>query len=241
MGDKIKTIKVTFPEDGFIASPGLKKNKKAFDLLREAFAGRSMDVDVSKVSDEEIKKFCKPKESGIDPIVVGDLGHPGRPWKDIMRDIRDKQLSDIYEQDVEDDKRETPEEIEKSKKFCIDFDGTCVAEDFPNVGPDVPGAADVLRDLTEKGHRLILWTARSGIQLEAAIDWFKDHSISLYAVNKDPHPLEGWPIPRKVIPAWYIDDRNLGTPMTTMFYDGKKYEVVDWRVIKTMLISKGIL
>ena len=241
MGDKIKTIKVTFPEDGFIASPGLKKNKKAFDLLRETFAGRSMDVDVSKVSDEEIKEFYKPKDSGIDPIIVGDISHPSRPWKDIMRDIRDKQLSDIYEQDVEDEKRDTTEDIKNSKKFCIDFDGTCVAEIFPNVGPDVPGAAETLRELVDKGHRLILWTARSGHTLDAAIAWFRDHSIPLYAVNKDPHPLEGWPIPRKVIPAWYIDDRNLGTPMTFMNYDGESYEVVDWKKIRDILVNKGIL
>ena len=212
MGDRIKNIQMVFPEDGFMASPSLKANKKAFDLLREAFSGKKIDIDVNKVSDEEIEKYVSKEE-----------------------DFND------FESDVEDEKRDTLEEIHKSKKFCIDFDGTCVCEEFPYVGADVPGAPRVLRNLVDNGHRLILWTARSGQQLEDAINWFKSKDIELYAVNKDPHPLEGWPIPRKVIPAWYIDDRNLGTPMKEYVYDGKTYEVVDWEVIEVILEEKGLV
>jgi hypothetical protein len=45
-------------------------------------------------------------------------------------------------------------------EICIDFDGTCVTHEFPKVGKDI-GAAPVLKELTEKGHRLILFTMRS--------------------------------------------------------------------------------
>jgi hypothetical protein len=210
MGEKIKKIKMSFSEDGFIASPALQKNKEAFDLLRDAFSGKSIDVDVSKVPDEEIKKHLK------------------------------EDFSD-FEDDVEDGKRDSEEDLKTSKKFCIDFDGTCVCEDFPRVGPTVPGAVRVLKKLVDNGHRLIMWTARSNQQLEDAKNWFRDNGIELYAVNKDPHPLEGWPIPRKVIPAWYIDDRNLCTPMVSMSYKGKSYSVVDWEKIEEELVSKGLI
>lgn len=62
MGKDIKNIKMVFPEDSFIASPGLKKNKKAFDVLKDVFSGKSIDVDVSRVPDEEILKSFNESE-----------------------------------------------------------------------------------------------------------------------------------------------------------------------------------
>ena len=52
--------------------------------------------------------------------------------------------------------------MEGNKKgitIAIDFDGTCVTHEYPNVGRDI-GAAPVLRKLVENGHKLILWTMR---------------------------------------------------------------------------------
>ena len=39
----------------------------------------------------------------------------------------------------------------------IDFDGTCVTHEFPNVGKSI-GAEKVLKRLTDNGHQLILFT-----------------------------------------------------------------------------------
>ena len=152
-----------------------------------------------------------------------------------------RDMTKNYESDCVDGIRDTRADIETSKKICIDFDGTCVGEEFPRVGPTVPGAVRVLRALVSKGHRLILWTARSGKLLDDAIEWFNNNGIELYGVNKDPHPLEGWPVPRKVIPAWYIDDRNLCTPMVEISSDEKTYRVVDWNAVERELVMKGIL
>ena len=44
--------------------------------------------------------------------------------------------------------------------ICIDFDGTCVKHEFPEIGEDI-GAAPVLKELIANGHRLILFTMRS--------------------------------------------------------------------------------
>ena len=49
----------------------------------------------------------------------------------------------------------------------LDFDGTVVKHEFPNIGGDI-GAIPVLK-------RLILFTMRSGETLDAAVKWFADN------------------------------------------------------------------
>ena len=44
--------------------------------------------------------------------------------------------------------------------IAVDFDGTCVTHEFPEVGRDI-GAVPVLKELVEKGHKIILYTMRS--------------------------------------------------------------------------------
>jgi hypothetical protein len=51
--------------------------------------------------------------------------------------------------------------------ICIDFDGTCVTHEFPEVGKDI-GAVPVLRKLVEQGHNLILFTMRSDFKGKAS-------------------------------------------------------------------------
>lgn len=50
--------------------------------------------------------------------------------------------------------------------IAVDFDGTCVTHEFPRVGEEI-GAAEVLKELTDKGHKIILFTMRSH-QLDGA-------------------------------------------------------------------------
>lgn len=44
--------------------------------------------------------------------------------------------------------------------IAVDFDGTCVTHEFPEVGKDI-GAVPVLKELVKKGHKIILYTMRS--------------------------------------------------------------------------------
>jgi len=77
--------------------------------------------------------------------------------------------------------------------IAVDFDGTCVTHEFPEVGKDI-GAVPVLKELVKKGHKIILYTMRShpdknnqnktlsrGIisndTLQDAIDWFKENEF----------------------------------------------------------------
>lgn len=106
----------------------------------------------------------------------------------------------------------------------IDFDGTCVTDLFPYVGDNI-GAASVLRKLADK-NLLILYTVRDGKYLQDAVDWFKYNHINLYSVNYNPEPVSSSP---KLYCDYYIDDRNIGTPLTDKGY-------VDWNKMLVLFI-----
>lgn len=111
----------------------------------------------------------------------------------------------------------------------IDFDGTCVTDLFPYVGDNI-GAASVLRKLADK-NLLILYTVRDGKYLQDAADWFKYNHINLYSVNYNPEPVSSSP---KLYCDYYIDDRNIGTPLTDKGY-------VDWNKMLVLLRQKNLL
>lgn len=111
----------------------------------------------------------------------------------------------------------------------IDFDGTCVTDLFPYVGNNI-GAASVLRKLADK-NLLILYTVRDGKYLQDAVDWFKYNHINLYSVNYNPEPVSSSP---KLYCDYYIDDRNIGTPLTDKGY-------VDWNKMLVLLRQKNLL
>jgi len=95
--------------------------------------------------------------------------------------------------------------------LAIDFDGTIVEHRFPAIGKQRPFAFEALKALQNKGHRLILWTHRSGEYLDAAVQYCMDNGLEFYAVNRN-YPEEQWDTQdsRKILADIYIDDRNLG-------------------------------
>lgn len=123
--------------------------------------------------------------------------------------------------------------------IAVDFDGTCVTHEFPEIGKNI-GAAPVLRCLAENGHNIILHTMRSKRQdrdiLQEAIDWFRANGIPLYGVNENPSQ-KNWTQSPKVYAHIYIDDAALGIPL--VYGDGRPY--VDWiAVIRWLLENKLI-
>jgi hydroxymethylpyrimidine pyrophosphatase-like HAD family hydrolase len=95
--------------------------------------------------------------------------------------------------------------------IAIDFDGTIVEHQYPEIGRIRPFAFETLQALQSKKHRLILWTHRSGQLLEEAVEFCRANGIEFYAVNKN-YPEETWSEhdSRKIFADMYIDDRNLG-------------------------------
>lgn len=127
---------------------------------------------------------------------------------------------------------------DKSMIIAVDFDGTCVEHDYPAIGLEVEGAVETLRALQNKGHRLILNSMRSGTKLEAAVKWFKDRKIELWAANANPEQ-KTWTESPKVYADLYIDDSALGCPV--MFIDGVRHPVVCWSKVRQYLEYHRIL
>ena len=94
----------------------------------------------------------------------------------------------------------------------VDFDGTIVTHEYPNIGKPIPFAIETLKKLQQEGHhQLILWTCREGELLQEAIDYCASKGLEFYSVNSN-FPEENADIvrARKLEAELFIDDRNLG-------------------------------
>jgi len=105
--------------------------------------------------------------------------------------------------------------------LAIDFDGTIVEAAYPEIGAPIKDAFSTLIRLQNEGHRLILWTYRSGETLKAAVDFCLKNGIEFYAVNKNfPEEQMEEDISRKILADYYIDDRSIeGLPDWNTIYE----------------------
>ena len=95
--------------------------------------------------------------------------------------------------------------------IAVDFDGTIVEDNYPRIGKPQIFAFETLRKLQEDGHRLILWTYRSGIRLDEAVEFCRENGVNFYAVNKSfPEEKFDYSKSRKIYADLFIDDRNIG-------------------------------
>ncbi len=90
--------------------------------------------------------------------------------------------------------------------IAIDFDGTCVTHDYPDVGGDV-GAVQVIKKLVA-------------------------HGIPLFGVNKNPDQ-HTWTKSPKPYAHIYIDDAALGVPL--MRPKNGKRPYVHWPAVAELL------
>lgn len=105
--------------------------------------------------------------------------------------------------------------------IAVDFDGTIVKHKYPAIGKEIPYAIETLKFLQQRGHKLILWTYRSGEELEKAVAFCKKRGLIFHAVNNN---FEGEEFDntysRKIYADVYIDDRNLlGIPEWQKVYE----------------------
>lgn len=121
-------------------------------------------------------------------------------------------------------------------EIAIDFDGTCVTHEYPKVGKDI-GAVHVLKDLVLAGHKLILYTMRSGKELEDAKGWFLKYDIPLYGCQCNPTQSD-WTTSPKCYAQLYIDDAALGCPLVIGQHP-RPY--VDWGRVRNILVRHQLL
>lgn len=118
--------------------------------------------------------------------------------------------------------------------IAVDFDGTCVTHEYPNVGKEI-GAAQVLKRITDAGNKIILFTMRSGKELQDAVNWFKQNNIPLFGINENPEQ-HTWTESPKPYAHMYIDDAGFGCPL--LFNDEiSSRGFVNWQTIESSLNS----
>lgn len=97
--------------------------------------------------------------------------------------------------------------------IAVDFDGTIVTHEYPNIGKEIPFAIQTLKMLQKDGHKLILWSVREGKLLNEAVQWCRERGLEFYAINRD-YPEEETNnsnnYSRKLKVDIWIDDRNIG-------------------------------
>ncbi len=96
--------------------------------------------------------------------------------------------------------------------IAVDFDGTIVEHKFPAIGKEMLFAFETLKAMQKAGHLLILWTYRTGQELEDAVEFCRKNGLEFYAVNKS-YPEEVFSeteVSRKINADLFIDDRNVG-------------------------------
>lgn len=138
--------------------------------------------------------------------------------------------------------------------IVIDFDGTVVTHEFPEIGKDI-GAEMVLKELIANGHRLILFTMRSDFatpvpgkpglmeikryHLTEAAQWFHKRGIKLYGIQKNRSQFT-WTDSPKAYGKIIIDDAALGCPLT---FDPKlsNRAFVDWTEVRKWFIARKLI
>lgn len=122
--------------------------------------------------------------------------------------------------------------------IAIDFDGTIVTHMYPKIGQPIDGAIETIKILQNAGHKIILYTMRSGQPLNEAIQYLVDNDIHLWSVNKNPEQIK-WTQSPKVYAPLYIDDAALGCPLK--FDESSQRMAVDWGRVNVFLHLMNIL
>jgi hydroxymethylpyrimidine pyrophosphatase-like HAD family hydrolase len=119
--------------------------------------------------------------------------------------------------------------------IAIDFDGTLVKFAYPEIGEPLEGAFSTVRALQERGHTLILWTCRAGINLIKADEFCENRGVHFDYINQNPGVIhDSWRhVSSKVFSHFLIDDTALGTPL--------KNGSVDWHEMNKLLMNRGLL
>lgn len=112
--------------------------------------------------------------------------------------------------------------------MAVDFDGTLVIDQFPEIGAERKKFCKVIRILQKMGVKSILWTSRTGSALDEAIEWCEDHDLHFDAINKNlPEVVElTGTDTRKVYANVYFDDRNRSISDTLM--NSRVEEIWEW-------------
>lgn len=126
--------------------------------------------------------------------------------------------------------------MEYKRIIAVDFDGTIVKHEFPEIGAPIPGAVEVLKELVDEGRSLILYTMRPGKFLEDAKEYVENTGIHFVAFNHNPLQSR-WTTSPKVYAHHYIDDNAIGCPLIKE--PGTERPYVNWQFVRQNLVRLG--
>lgn len=92
--------------------------------------------------------------------------------------------------------------------IAVDFDGTLCADRFPEIGEPNLKLIEYLIKQRASGNILILWTCRTGIYLEEAINFCCEQGLKFDYINENTIEVRNrFGDARKVYADVYLDDR----------------------------------
>ena len=141
----------------------------------------------------------------------------------------------------------------------LDFDGTMVEHSYPSVGRFNPGAVQVVKQLQEKGHKLILNTYRSELghkELEQAKNYLYYCPMLHIAMDTDfefkyeVNSAKVGPYPYMLTDTLcyhqtqhgktlFLDDHSAGIPLKPAL--SARGMMVDWNKVERQLKTFGVL
>ena len=124
----------------------------------------------------------------------------------------------------------------ESAIIAIDFDGTIVEHKYPAIGAPIKGAIETIKELQARRHKIILWTMRSGKELDEAVAYLQENGITPWGVNQNPE--QDWSTSPKAYAQIYIDDAALGCPLEKKCFDRP---MVYWPAVRKQLIYLTLL
>ena len=133
--------------------------------------------------------------------------------------------------------------MNKKIYVSVDFDGTIVTHEYPEIGTPIPGALECLKRLNEENINIILQTMRSDHRmlndgpdylLTDAVRFLKAYDIKLFAVNCNPDQYL-WTTSNKIYAHFYIDDTAIGCPL--IYPENGKTPYVDWEKASEYLFN----
>jgi hydroxymethylpyrimidine pyrophosphatase-like HAD family hydrolase len=118
------------------------------------------------------------------------------------------------------------------KRFviAIDFDGTIAEDKYPEIGPILPMAKNVINKLYRAGHFIIINTCRVGGTMGDVEKFLEEMDVHHHYINTNlPSKIREYGVDcRKISADIYIDDKNL-------------MHISDWGIIAEQLTEKGVI
>lgn len=95
--------------------------------------------------------------------------------------------------------------------YAVDFDGTLCSNIYPKIGAPKDEVINKLIKLQSEGSILILWTCRTGKELEEASEWCEEKGLKFDYINENTEEnVEKYEEnSRKIIADYYLDDKSL--------------------------------